>query len=133
MAMKRFFVGVKAIIKDPTRGVLLLEDPRIIDVPGGRIDENETFKETLKREIDEELPGTEVISVGELLGTYRVPMDVADDTGLVLLFFRVEAVVPEEVILSSEHVGYLWVNSVENIPKDRINEEIRRIVTEILQ
>lgn len=131
--MKKFFVGVKGIIHDESRGVLLLRDPRIVDVPGGRIDDDESFEQALRREISEELPGTEIRSVGELLGKYRVPVDVRDDIGLVLLFFRVDAVVPEPVTLSEEHTEYIWVKSVQNIPATGVNEEIRRIVTEILQ
>lgn len=133
MAMKKFFVGVKAIIHDPERGVLLLRDPRIVDVPGGRIDDNESFDETLMREISEELPGTKVISIGELLGTYRVPVDVKDDTGLVLLFFRVEANVPEPVVISDEHEEYMWVKRSEDIPEQGVNEKIREILNNLLK
>ncbi|MCA9345984.1 NUDIX domain-containing protein [Candidatus Saccharibacteria bacterium] len=133
MAMKKFYVGVKAIINDPERGVLLLKDPRIIDVPGGRIDGDESFEGALRREISEELPETKVISIGDMLGSYRVPVDVAENTGLILIFFRVEAKVPSKVALSNEHSEYIWVNKLEDIPEVGINDEIRRIVSEILQ
>jgi 8-oxo-dGTP pyrophosphatase MutT (NUDIX family) len=132
MAMKKFFVGVKAIIYDETRGVLLLRDPRIVDVPGGRIDDNESYEETLRREISEELPGTEVKSVGKLVGTYKLPFDIKDDTGLVLLFFRVEAKVPEQVILSDEHEEFIWARTIQDIPETGLNDEIRRIITNII-
>lgn len=133
MAMKKFYVGVKAIIHDENRGVLLLKDPRIIDVPGGRIDDDENFEQTLRREISEELPNTTVKSIGELLGTYRVPKDISENTSLVLLFFEVDAVVPDDITLSDEHTGYIWVKSVEDLPEEGLNDEIRRIVTNILK
>ena len=131
MAMKKFFVGVKAIIHDE-RGVLFLRDPRMVDLPGGRIDDSESFDQALRREISEELPGTEVISVGELLGASRLSFDIKEDTGLVLLFFRVVAKVPEQIILSDEHEEYIWVKSVKDIPETGVNDEARRIITSIL-
>jgi 8-oxo-dGTP pyrophosphatase MutT (NUDIX family) len=131
--MKKFYVGVKGIIHDEERGILLLRDPRIVDVPGGRIDDDENFEQTLRREISEELPGAEVTSVGELLGVYRVPKDIKEDISLVLLFFKVNAVVPEPVALSEEHTDYIWVKSVEDIPETGLNDEIKRIVKEILK
>ena len=130
--MKKFYVGVKAIIQDPERGILLLIDPRIVDVPGGRIDDDESFEQTLRREISEELPGTQILSVGELLGAYRVPINVKDDIGLTLLFYRVDATIPEPIVLSDEHTGYIWVKSVNDIPETGINDEIRRIVVSLL-
>ena len=130
--MKKFYVGVKAIIQDPERGILLLIDPRIVDVPGGRIDDDESFEQTLRREISEELPGTQILSVGELLGAYRVPINVKDDIGLTLLFYRVDATIPEPIVLSDEHTGYIWVKSVDDIPETGINDEIRRIVVSLL-
>lgn len=132
MAMKKFYVGIKAIIHDEQRGILLLEDEKIIDVPGGRIDDAESFEEALRREISEELPGCEVEAVGNLLGSYRVPVDVAEDTGLVLLFYAVRAKVPLEVKISEEHKDYLWVKSYNQLPTDRLNPEIRRIVKQLL-
>ena len=132
MTMKKFYVGVKAIIQDPERGILLLIDPRIVDVPGGRIDDDESFEQTLRREISEELPGTQILSVGELLGAYRVPINVKDDIGLTLLFYRVDATIPEPIVLSDEHTGYIWVKSVNDIPETGINDEIRRIVVSLL-
>jgi 8-oxo-dGTP diphosphatase len=113
--MKHFFVGVKAvIIKDGK--ILLLKDssrPDFWDVPGGRIDENETIQEALLRELDEELPGIINPRIGNLIDAYRIPGSIKDDMGLVLLFYAVEADFPEKITLSSEHTEYEWLDFEE--------------------
>lgn len=132
MAMKKFYVGVKGIIHDENKGVLLLKDPRIIDVPGGRIDDNEMFEETLQREIQEELPGAELQSIGELLGASRIPKDVVQDTSLVLLYYKVAVNLPELIVLSDEHDSYFWVQSVQDIPPEA-NPDLVAILTKLLE
>ena len=132
--MKKFFVGVKGIIRDE-RGVLLLKrdlkDQNFYDIPGGRIDDTELFEDTLRRELSEELPGTKLVKINKLAGTTRVMRDIAENTGLVLIYFLVEAELPEKIVLSEEHSSYVWVKTVEDIP-DAVNEEVKRIITEIL-
>lgn len=134
MAMKKFFVGVKGIIRDE-RGVLLLKrdlkDQNFYDIPGGRIDDTELFEDTLRRELSEELPGTKLVKINKLAGTTRVMRDIAENTGLVLIYFLVEAELPEKIVLSEEHSSYVWVKTVEDIP-DAVNEEVKRIIIEIL-
>lgn len=132
--MKQFFIGVKAIIIDDERGALLLKEQKnsdFVDVPGGRIDDNETFQQTLLREISEELPNVEVQSIEELLGAYRVPKDLKENTGLVLLFYRVRAKIPINLVLSNEHEEYIWVKDKNRIPEG-VNEEIRKILIKSL-
>ncbi len=137
MTMKKFFVGVKAVIHDEQKGYLLLQRashdaaPGHWDMPGGRIEDNESFGEALSREIAEELPGSSLVSVGDLLGSFRLPFDVSEDTGLVLLFFEVKAKLPKEVVLSEEHQAYLWVKQKVDIPDDGVNEELKRILTKL--
>lgn len=134
MGMKQFFIGVKAIIIDDERGALLLKEQKnsdFVDVPGGRIDDNETFQQTLLREISEELPNVEVQSIEELLGAYRVPKDLKENTGLVLLFYRVRAKIPINLVLSNEHEEYIWVKDKNRIPEG-VNEEIRKILIKSL-
>lgn len=50
----------------------------------------------------------------------RVPHR-ADDIGLVLLFYRVQADLPE-VVLSNEHIGYAWVGA-EDLPALQRSED----------
>ncbi len=129
--MKKFYVGVKGIVQDPEKGVLLLRDPRIIDVPGGRIDGDENFQQTLTREMSEELPGSKLVRIGELLGASRVPKDIDGDTSLVLVFYRVEVELPEPIQLSDEHDSYMWVNNIESLPEG-MNPDLREILEKLL-
>jgi len=100
--------------------------------PGGRIDGDENFEQTLRRELVEELPGIEVKSIGELQGTHRLQGDIEHDTGLVLLYYLVGAALPVEVVMSDEHESYIWVNSLEDLPRTGLNSENRRILQELM-
>lgn len=133
--MKKFYVGIKGIIFDKQRGVLLLsrdyKSGDSWDTPGGRMDGNETFAETLARELDEELPGIKVANIGKLLGAHRVQKDIDGEISLVLLYFKVEASLPDPIKLSDEHDGHLWVATKADIPVG-LNEQVTKILQEIL-
>lgn len=109
--MKNFFVGVKAVIVRDGK-VLLLKDssrPDFWDVPGGRIDDNETLEQTLLRELNEELPSHSNPRIGKLLNAYRIPGSIKDNLGLVLLFYKVDVDFEGEITLSDEHTEYAWL------------------------
>ena len=133
--MKKFYVGVKGIVRDSKRGIILLhrdyKSGDFWDTPGGRIDGDENFEQTLARELNEELPGIEVRKIGELKGAFRLPKDIEEDTSLVLLYFEVEAKLPEVVQLSDEHESFKWIKSVKEIPAG-LNPQIDQIIREIL-
>ncbi len=135
MSMKKFYVGVKGIVQDPVRGLLLLhrdyKSGDYWDIPGGRMDGDEDFADTLKRELGEELPGIEVKEVRELLGAFRLPKDIEEGTSLVLLYFRVEATLPDPIILSEEHESYAWVNGLDELPEG-LNPGIEKILRQLL-
>ncbi len=133
MVMKKFFVGVKAIIYDEARGVLLLKHEKgFWDVPGGRIDGNETIEQTMAREIAEELPGASLKQLGNLKNAFRLQKDIVDDTSLVLLYYMVEVDLSGEIKLSDEHIEYMWVNSMESMPDLSWNPEVLKILSDIL-
>lgn len=119
--MKKFFVGVKGVVRDRERGFILLrreyKSGDFWDMPGGRIDGSEEFADTLIRELNEELPGIKIDSVGSLVGAHRVQKDIEQDVSLVLLYFLVEATLPKEVVLSEEHDGYILVKSFNELPE----------------
>lgn len=129
--MKTFYVGIKGIIFNNQKGVLLLKRGDFWDIPGGRMDDDEEFLDTLRRELAEELPGIEVQEVGELLGAHRVQKDIDGEISLVLLYFEVKATLPEPVKLSDEHDDYLWVKSKTEIPES-LNKEVTSILQELL-
>lgn len=128
--MKKFYVGVKGIIKEE-RGYLLLKAAKgHWDIPGGRIDGDEDFEATLNRELSEELPGSKIDRIGGLQGAFRLPKDIEDDTSLVLIYFLVNVVLPKDVVLSDEHTDFVWINRLEDIPDD-LNPEIDRILRDL--
>lgn len=128
--MKKFYVGVKAIIVDKDRGALLLWCDRgegYWDIPGGRIDDDEALPDTLKRELSEELPGSKLVSIGRPLGAVRIHKDIDDDVSLVLLYFAVEVELPDPIALSEEHSRINWVKSHADIPEG-INDELAKVL-----
>lgn len=130
--MKNFFVGVKAVIMQDDK-VLILKDssrPDFWDVPGGRIDDDETIEQALLRELSEELPSHKNAKIGQLLNAYRVPGSVKDDLGLVLLFYKVDVDIDGEITLSSEHTEYAWLSLEEALERgsDGIKSTIRLLL-----
>ncbi len=129
--MKKFYVGIKAIIKEK-RGYLIIKHVEgHWDIPGGRMDGDETFGQTLTREVSEELPGAKVVGVKELQGAYRLQKDIAPETSLVLLYFLVDAQIPHDISFGDEHESHLWINQIADIP-DGLNSEITKILQKLL-
>lgn len=117
--IKHFYVGVKAVIIQDGK-ILLLKDnsrPDFWDVPGGRIEDNETIVEALLRELSEELPSHKNPKIGRLLNAYRIPGSIKDDLGLVLLFYKVDVEWDGSVTLSSEHTSHEWVSLEEALER----------------
>lgn len=113
---KDFNVGVKAIIKIDGKCLLLKSEQGYWDLPGGRINDDETILHALKRELHEELPSMDTYTIGQIVHAHRLTKDLPDSKGLLLLFYLVDAA-PFEINLSDEHVGHCWVDekSVNNI------------------
>lgn len=113
IVIKKFYVGVKGIIKQNDQVLVLKknEGEGFWEVCGGRIDGDETIEQTLQRELAEELPGIKNVKLASLLGAHRLPKDIDGDTSLTLLYYQVEATLPEPIVLSSEHTEYRWVKS----------------------
>jgi 8-oxo-dGTP pyrophosphatase MutT (NUDIX family) len=131
MTMKKFYVGVKGLIQTDEGYLILKHTKGHFDTPGGRIDDNEDFEQTLRRELSEELPGITDIKVGDLVGSYRLQKDIDDDTSLVLLYFLVDATLPNQIQLSEEHQSYQWILTLADIPNN-LNPEIDGILRKLL-
>jgi 8-oxo-dGTP pyrophosphatase MutT (NUDIX family) len=110
MAIKLFNVGIKAAIIKDDKLLLVKHTAGYWDFPGGRIDDDESIEETLRREISEELPNAKLNAIGEVITSYRIPGDVFDDgRGLVLIVYRVDAEFPDgNVEISEEHTEVWW-------------------------
>ncbi len=104
-------VGVKGVIRVGDSVLVLKKEgseSAYWDIPGGRIDDNETLEETLRRELHEELPTIGEYRVGEVLSAYRLSKNIKDDTALVLVFYAIYAD-SFEVSVSEEHMDSRWV------------------------
>jgi 8-oxo-dGTP pyrophosphatase MutT (NUDIX family) len=121
MPIQNYNVGIKAaIIRDDK--LLLLKDAKgnFWDLPGGRMDDDETTMQTLARELSEELPGVEVHKVGGIITAYRVPgVEFENGSGLLLIVYRVDAEFDgENILLSDEHTESKWVTFDEALTLD---------------
>jgi 8-oxo-dGTP pyrophosphatase MutT (NUDIX family) len=120
-------VGVKGIVRVDDKCLVLQKGTgknAYWDIPGGRIDNDETLEDTLSRELSEELPSIKGYKVGSVVGAHRLSKDIDDNKALVLIFFIVD-VEDFEVELSSEHNNYRWVdkNNVSELLETDISIE----------
>lgn len=110
MAEQHFQIAAKALIRDAGGRILLLRvpawngNPSHWDIPGGRMDPGETFLETLKRELNEELG---VAYVGEPSHAATVLTNVTIPVGetrvpLVFVIYHTEIANPETITLNSD-------------------------------
>lgn len=113
---KRFQIGVKGLIIVDGKVLLLKrtadEGGSFWELPGGRMEAGEEIEATLRRELGEEVPSLARVEVGRLLHAALVR---DDESGLVLLFYRVQADATLPLVLSTEHIGHTWA-SAEDLP-----------------
>ena len=112
--MKKFYVGIKScILKD--NKILLLEKSggNFWEVPGGRIDNDETIEETLRRELREEVPNIKNISIGRILGAHRLSKDIDEGISLTLIYYKVTADFEGDPQISDEHSAWKWATEEE--------------------
>ena len=108
---KLFYVGAKAAIEKNGK-ILWLNKAggcSFLDLPGGRIQDQEHYIDTIARELSEELPGISNIQVGELLTAFDTGWALSDG-GLIWMVYSVKADLPEPIVLSPEHCGFEWRN-----------------------
>ncbi len=130
MGMKNFFVGVKGVIINDNNEVLLLQSKKgYWELPGGRIDDNEDLIQTLNRELNEELTNIRNIEIGEVVHAIRMPFDLKDDLGLVLIFYKVKADFYDHVQISDEHQDFRWVNLEE--AKVLVDDEVKKVIAKL--
>ena len=131
MSMKHFYVGVKAVIRTSNGVLVLRHDSGYWDMPGGRIDDDESLEDALMREICEELPGTIIESIGPVVGGYRLDKDIEPNVGLVLVYVNAVVRLPDTIKLSDEHESYRWIPDEQHIP-DEMYPKMKAIVKQAL-
>lgn len=111
----RLFVGAKGIIEYDGKILLLRESSKYVDgtevgkwdVPGGRIDPEETLRDGLIREVKEE-SGLD-IEPGTLLGAFDgFPNIKGEECHVIRLYYHCIAKT-NEVVLSNDHDMHEWV------------------------
>lgn len=135
-----FHLGVKALILNAQKNVLLLERHHPIqgiywDIPGGRLQKGESQIDTLLREVKEE---TGLNHEGEIYPfimtqtNIRIPI-FEGDCGLIFSIFLINLSHSFTPILSNEHVIFEWCtpqNAAEKLkrqyPHDLI-DKMRRL------
>ncbi|HVI60770.1 MAG TPA: NUDIX hydrolase [Candidatus Saccharimonadales bacterium] len=122
---KKFHVGVKGMIENSAGQVLLMKEDvsnhslptsEYWDFPGGRMQEDETVIQTLRREIEEETGITEVREpefVTAVISNHQIKLKAGEIVGLVLMVYEVQIDPEAEIKLSHEHLDYEWVSRAE--------------------
>ena len=113
MSEKLFNVGIKSIIINDDKVLIVKNTKGFWEVPGGRVDANESIEETLRRELSEELPNIKSVVPGRILDARRLHKDIKDNVSLILVFYAVTAEFDGEPTLSDEHIDYMWATKQE--------------------
>lgn len=110
-----FTVTVKSIIQNAEGKVLILvkerEGKMYLDLPGGRIEGNDTFEQCIKRELNEELSLGGDINIKKQIGEiWEFPTQIfnVNERRLVVTFL-VETKL-DGLKLKEEHKKLLWLN-----------------------
>lgn len=116
MSEKLFNVGIKAMIRRGDKLLIVRDTEGRWEMPGGRMDANETVEQTLRRELGEELPNIKSVQIHDIMGAYRIHKDIKPDVSLALIFYKVTAEFEGgEPELSDEHEEYRWATKEEAI------------------
>lgn len=121
----KFHLGIKALIRNSAGQILLLKVNKeklkgytgeaYWDIPGGRIQKDQSIEETLKREVEEEIGVKEITNImpfSMVLSKIRIPQG-DDSVGLILGAYTCEIPENSDIKLSEEHVEAKWFTPLE--------------------
>lgn len=123
-----FHIGAKALIFNNENKVLLLERDHPVkklywDLPGGRVQKDESISETLLRELREEI-GLETNEAfhpfGMFLTDIRIPIQ-RENVGLIFSIFKCHLLNPFHPFLSKEHIHFEWLDPLQ--ASDRLKSQ----------
>ena len=132
-----FYLGVKALIcNDEGQLLLLKRNPNrlksikgVWDLPGGRVQKNESLEDALKREVREETGLNNIVCICPfkmVLSPIRLPTPDGD-VGLVLATYVCQVGDGESICLSDEHIDFEWFEPSQaaellaiNFPKELV-------------
>jgi 8-oxo-dGTP diphosphatase len=136
MYTMKLFLGMKALIQRKDGKVLLLREAAYDegtnagkwDVPGGRINPEESIYEALRREVMEE-SGLE-IEVIETLGSGETFPTIKGEACHIVRLYTLCAPKSEEVVLSGDHDSYEWVDP-KNLDDRECVSDIRIMMAKV--
>jgi len=111
---KEFFISLKVMIQNSEGKVLFLikekNGQNFLDLPGGRMEGSDSFEESIKRELSEELSLTGEIKVLNQVGAvWELPSNfVKEGKRQLIITLSVEADL-SELELSDEHIDHIWI------------------------
>lgn len=116
-----FQVSIKALVRQENK-VLVLHTPNgFYDFPGGRIDVDEEdvpYLEILSRELIEELGEDIQFDIGNMIFvTQRNYIAVGVKERVVAIYFAVDLINPNSILISEEHVKYEWIDINDMLTK----------------
>jgi 8-oxo-dGTP pyrophosphatase MutT (NUDIX family) len=110
-----FFISVKALIKRDRKILFLtkeIQGKTYWDLPGGRVEDMNSFEDTLTRELQEEIPGIGNIKIlHQIAPCWELPSSfVKPGNRLLVLYYLVE-VGKNDFKISAEHSSSVWIGS----------------------
>ena len=118
--MVNFWDGVKGIVRKNDRILVLVKQNGALDLPGGRVENGETVRSALQREINEETGlKVKIYEPVEKWSFYKTP-----DQLIKGITFEC-AYVDGNVKLCGEHKRYFWA-AIENIKRLNFNRNFLR-------
>jgi len=132
MEYQKFHISIKGLIRYGDKFLLLQEDDGLWEAPGGRIDEGELLKETLLRELKEELGlNLKKENIGRLVSIdQRYDYKFGGGWGLVTLFYEI---IPNEepvIKISQEHIDFIWVNKSSDLSRLVFKNSVQKDIFE---
>ena len=105
---QKYPVSVKAIIEDDGRYLVLKNENKEWDLPGGKLIEEQTIHENLRREVKEETNLD--IEVKDLI---YVDLHKINKTSVLIVIFNVKINSTEPIIISHEHFEFRFCNLID--------------------
>lgn len=112
---QQFLISLKALIQNNEGKVLFLVKERggkkFLDLPGGRMEGNDSFEQTLKREIVEELSATQELNIIKQVGeVWELPQEFMKDGNRQLIISFLAKITTGDISLSEEHTEHIWID-----------------------
>ena len=120
---KLFEVNQNVVIENNTGGILVLKKDGKWMLPGGRLEDNETWLEGLQREVKEET-GIENFLIEKILN-----VDTSDSGKTYVVTFFVKLVEVPEIKLSKEHQECSWLDTKNIDTYEFWHEKIKERLT----